>query len=80
MAGHWAMATFTLVSLGSWCAPHTSHIQGRQLNISLRRHICQKRFADERKQVARVVESIPKRTLKQSNDNAPTSPENEKTS
>ncbi|KAF8799026.1 hypothetical protein BYT27DRAFT_7177377 [Phlegmacium glaucopus] len=52
MAGHWAMATFTLVSLGSW-------------------HICQKRFADERRQVTQVIENIPKRTLKGSSDNVP---------
>lgn len=42
VAGHWAMATFTLVSIGSW-------------------HICQKRIADERKRVATVIESAPRR-------------------
>jgi len=55
MAGHWAIATFTLVSLGSW-------------------HICQKRFADERRQVKQVIESMPKRTLKESTSPTNTPP------
>jgi len=56
MAGHWAIATFTLISLGSW-------------------HICQKRFAEERRQVAQVIENMPKRTLKDSHS-VPTGPTN----
>ncbi|KAJ3513494.1 hypothetical protein NLJ89_g2916 [Agrocybe chaxingu] len=56
MAGHWAMATFTLVSLGSW-------------------HVCQKQFADERKKLARVIETMPKRTLKEnSGSTSPATP------
>ncbi|KAF8895658.1 hypothetical protein BD779DRAFT_1640687 [Infundibulicybe gibba] len=45
-AGHWAMATFTIISLGSW-------------------HLCQKQMADERQKVVKIIESVPKRAVKQ---------------
>ncbi|KAK2465413.1 hypothetical protein APHAL10511_002767 [Amanita phalloides] len=48
VAGHWAMATFTVVSLGSW-------------------HICQNQIAEERRKVAKIMESAPRR-IKQQND------------
>ncbi|PPQ85179.1 hypothetical protein CVT25_004186 [Psilocybe cyanescens] len=47
MAGHWAIGTFVLVSLGSW-------------------HICQNQYAEERRKISQVIESMPKRTLKES--------------
>ncbi|KAF8964316.1 hypothetical protein BDZ97DRAFT_1815827 [Flammula alnicola] len=31
-------------------------------------HICQKRFEDERKQITRVMENMPKRTVKDNSD------------
>ncbi|KIL59040.1 hypothetical protein M378DRAFT_15072 [Amanita muscaria Koide BX008] len=55
VAGHWAMATFTLVSIGSW-------------------HICQKRIADERKSIATVIESAPRR-IKRSEESNQQSPQ-----
>ncbi|KIK08021.1 hypothetical protein K443DRAFT_85865, partial [Laccaria amethystina LaAM-08-1] len=45
-AGHWAIATFSIVSLGTW-------------------HLCQKQIADERKKVAKIIESMPQRSVKQ---------------
>ncbi|KDR82494.1 hypothetical protein GALMADRAFT_112175 [Galerina marginata CBS 339.88] len=52
MAGHWAIGTFVLISLGSW-------------------HICQKQYTDERRKITQVIESMPKRTLKEG-DSRPT--------
>ncbi|KAF8628665.1 hypothetical protein AX15_003795 [Amanita polypyramis BW_CC] len=52
VAGHWAMATFTLVSLGTW-------------------HICQGQIADERKRVAKIMESAPRRMQQQQNKAEP---------
>ncbi|GLB38234.1 putative protein of unknown function (DUF3767) [Lyophyllum shimeji] len=46
VAGNWAMATFVIVSLGSY-------------------HLCQKQMADERKVVTKVIESMPRRVVKQ---------------
>ncbi|KAF9468628.1 hypothetical protein BDZ94DRAFT_1128515, partial [Collybia nuda] len=45
-AGNWAMATFTIISLGSF-------------------HLCQKKMTDERKKVTKVLESMPRRVVKQ---------------
>ncbi|KAF8158059.1 hypothetical protein B0H34DRAFT_797477 [Crassisporium funariophilum] len=57
MAGNWAIAAFTLVSLGSW-------------------HVCQKQFADERRRLTQVIETMPKRTLKDGSDKKLTNPTN----
>ncbi|KAF9497723.1 hypothetical protein BDN71DRAFT_1504704 [Pleurotus eryngii] len=45
VAGHWAMATFTVISLGSW-------------------HVCQRQIRREQQNVQKIIESIPKRSLK----------------
>ncbi|PFH51252.1 hypothetical protein AMATHDRAFT_143024 [Amanita thiersii Skay4041] len=54
VAGHWAMATFALISIGSW-------------------HLCQKQFADERKRVAKIMESTPRKLAKQQDQIEPES-------
>lgn len=54
VAGNWAMATFTIVSIGSF-------------------HLCQKQLADERKKVMKVIESMPRRVIKQEEAQEPES-------
>ncbi|RDB17797.1 hypothetical protein Hypma_000954 [Hypsizygus marmoreus] len=49
VAGNWAIATFMIVSLGSF-------------------HLCQKQMEDERKKVTRVIESMPRRVVKQEDE------------
>ncbi|KAF8879091.1 hypothetical protein CPB84DRAFT_318580 [Gymnopilus junonius] len=72
MAGHWAMGTFALISLGSWCVDKVSDSPiPADTCISLSRHICQKQYADERKRLTQVIERMPRRTLKES-DTQPT--------
>lgn len=45
VAGNWAVATFAIVSLGSW-------------------HLCHKQMADERNKVKTIIESMPRRSVK----------------
>ncbi|KAF8073880.1 hypothetical protein FPV67DRAFT_772804 [Lyophyllum atratum] len=56
VAGNWAIATFVVVSLGSY-------------------HLCQKQMADERRKVTRVIDSMPRRVVKQQPDEPARSPE-----
>lgn len=59
LAGHWAIATFAVVSIGSWyvlCMLRLSLFETR-----FARHICQARLANERKTVTKIMESAPRR-------------------
>ena len=65
IAGHWAIATFSIVSLGTWYVIFSRYYT--ILNTGCR-HLCQKQIADERKKVAKIIESMPQRSVKQATE------------
>ena len=62
VASNWAVGTFMVISLGTWYV-YTER-NGRPM-LTHSRTVCQKNMEAERRRLARVVEEMPKRFIKQ---------------
>ncbi len=69
VASNWAVGTFMLISLGTWYVFRGAGMRAIAEHIQcVRRTICRKSLEDERRKVQRVVEAMPKRMVKKSED------------
>ncbi|OJT09424.1 hypothetical protein TRAPUB_14087 [Trametes pubescens] len=69
VASNWAVGSFMLISLGSWCVTlialwHTYASAGLRDFWRARRTICQRNREEERRRLQQVIEALPKRYVK----------------
>ena len=61
VACNWAVGTFMLISLGTWCVSRRVCTDVGLIAPTCHRTLCQKSLTDERKRVQQVVEAMPLR-------------------